>query len=452
MMGHYVRVMPGLTFRLNPIVCDPYNADFDGDDMNLHCPQNEESYAEVKELMSVEKHVISIRHGEPLITPDHDLVSGAYLLTRKNTEFNKKEAMDMLYSVGIKELPTADRGKGKYSGKLIFSQILPDKLNIEYKNKLCTLINTNKKCKKCTKEKCPYDAYFKIKNGELISGVLDDKMNKHKNLIETIYRHFGPDKLIEFYYNFNKLVMQTLTKKGLTVALDEYEPDEDMRKEVSNKVRGLIRSSNSIIQKYEDKTLPLIPGKDLEETFELEILKVTSEMKDEISNKIADLKLKDIFDENKNHNNNSTMLASVGGSRGRILNVVNMMGLWGQVTVRTGRPKNGFNNRLLTLSPKGSKDILDNGFVETNFFDGMNPKDYFCHCMGGRQGEVDTGVATKVSGYLYRRLSNALKDYTVNEKLQVLGADKRIVQIKYGDDGLSPDKSYLGKNINFFEE
>jgi DNA-directed RNA polymerase subunit A' len=451
-MGHYVKVLPGLTFRLNPIACPPYNADFDGDDMNLHCPQSEESYTEIKELMSLEKHVISIRHGEPVITPDHDLVSGSYILTKKNMVFTKKETMSFLYSIGIYELPTADCGRGNYSGKLLFSQILPKDLNLEYKNKICSLINSINPCKRCKKEKCPYDAYFKIENGVLISGILDDNISKHKNLVETIYRYYGPEALIDFYYKYSKLVFNALNKKGLTIALDEYTANENLIKEIKSKVKNTITKSNAIIKKYEEKTLPLIPGKDLEETFESEILKLTSEMKSEVSHEILDIKLKDIFNENLLANNNCTMIASIGGTRGKILNVVNIMGVWGQVTVRKGRPKNGFQDRLLSLSSKKTMQIIDYGFVDNNFYNGLDPKQYFIHAMGGRQGEVDTGVATKVSGYLYRRLSNAMKDFIVDDDLKVVGAGGRIVQFKYGDDALSPDKSYLGKNINFFDE
>ncbi len=452
MMGHYAKVLPGRTFRLNPITCDPYNADFDGDDMNLHVPQSEESYAEVKELMVADKHVISIRNGKPVIAPDHDLLSGAYLLTRVSTEFSRKEAMNMLYSIGITELPTADRGRGYYSGKLLFSQILPKGLSIAYKNKLCGIVSKAKDCKKCKKEKCAYDCYLKIEKGKILCGVIDERIGSHKGLIETIYRHFGAEELTEFYYKFSKLVFFAINKQGLTVALDEYKAGEELQKEIRAKVKGMMASSNAIIKKFEDRSLQLIPGKNLEETFESEILNVTGEMKEKISDKIQELKLEELMSETKKSNNNTILVASIGGGRGRLLNVVNMLGLWGQVTVRTGRPKAGFSERLLSLSPKGTNQVIDFGFVQSNFFDGMNPREYFIHAIGGRQGEIDTGVATKVSGYLYRRLSNALKDLVVNDELKVTSADGQVIQFMYGEDGLSPEKAYLGKNINFFNE
>jgi len=174
--------------------------------------------------------------------------------------------------------------------------------------------------------------------------------------------------------------------------------------------------------------------------------------KDEISRKLLDIKFREMYDDSKVSNNNTTMLSCVGGSRGKVTNVVNIVGLWGLVTVRSGRPKAGFSSRFLSSNIKGTEALVDYGFVKNCFFNGMSPKEYFIHSIGGRQGEIDTGVATKVSGYLYRRLSNALKDLVVNDDLRVETADGQLIQFLYGDDGLSPEKAYLGKNINFFHE
>jgi len=451
-MGHYVKVLPGKTYRINPISCEPYNADFDGDEMNMHCPQTESSYAEIENLMVVDKHIFSIRHGGITIKPDHDIVTGAYLLTKKGVEFTKKEAMEMLYSVGITELPQSDCGRNKYSGKLVFSQILPKDLNVEYENKMCTIVSQVKGCKRCTKEACKYDCYLKINKGQLVSGVLDEKMYKHKNLIEILARSFGRQAVIDFYYKLSKLVFYAFNKKGLTIALDEYKASKELKKDVDAGIKKLMATGNGLIKKYEDKTLSLIPGKTLTETFEASMINEALMMKDEISSKILAMKLEDILNEKKPAYNNALMLASIGGARGRVLNVVNILGLWGQVTVRNGRPMNGYSGRLLSLNRRGTKSLIDHGFVKNSLYDGFTPREYFCHSIGGRQGEIDTGVATKVSGYLYRRLANSLKDLIVNDELMVKSADGRVVQFLYGDDGLSPDKAYLGKNINFFHE
>ena len=450
-MGHKIKVLPGKTFRLNPISCPPYNADFDGDEMNLHCPQSEAAVAEIQNLLMVENHILSIRNGNPIIVPDHDIVSGGYLLTKKDTVFSRKEAMEMLYSIGITELPAADVDRTKYSGKLIFSQILPKDLNLSYNNKLYTILK-KVKGKITQKDIDKYDCFFKIEKGKLVSGVIDERMYAPRNLVDVLVRHYPKVVTVDFYYNLSKLVFYTLNKKGLTIALDEYKTPVKLQDEIDTKVKKLIATTNGIIKKYESKTLPLIAGKTLDETFELEMIKAAGETKDDISNKLLEIKFEEMTNPNKIAYNNSTLIASIGGSRGKLGNVANIVALWGLVTVRTGRPKAGFSNRFLSSNVVGTKALMDFGFIKNNFFNGMEPKEYFIHSIGGRQGEIDTGVATKVSGYLYRRLSNALKDLVVNEDLSVRTADGQVIQFLYGDDGLSPDKAYLGKNINFFHE
>lgn len=450
-MGHKVKILPGKTFRLNPISCPPYNADFDGDEMQIHVPQSEAALAEIKNLMMANQHILSMRDGKPLIVPGEDLISGGYLLTKNSTEFTKKEAMDLLYSIGITQLPTADRGRGMYSGKLIFSQILPKDLNLEYENKMYSVVR-QVKGKVTKKDVEKYDCYFKVEKGNLVSGVIDERINKPKNLIDVLVRHYSKEYIVEFYYKLAKLVFYAVSKKGLTIALDEYRTPDLLQVEIDEKYKKLISTTNGVIRKFENKTLPLISGKTLEETFELEMIKAASETKDEISKKVLEIKFNEMFDETKISNNNTTMLSSVGGSRGRVTNLVNIVGFWGLVTVRTGRPKAGFSDRFLSSNVVGTKALVDYGFIKNNFFNGMTPKEYFIHSIGGRQGEIDTGVATKVSGYLYRRLSNALKDLVVADDLSVKTADGLIVEFFYGDDGLSPEKAYLGKNINFFHE
>ena len=172
MMAHRVRIMQNKTFRLNPTVCKPYNADFDGDEMNLHVPQTEEGKAEAEELMFVEKQIISPRYGGPVIILDEDAVSGTYILTMNQTEFDKEEAMYICHEFGFNELPKPDKGK-KWSGKSLFSLLLPKDLNLSYPTKTMRLIKKTGISKNVSKENDPYDSYLVIKGGVLEKGVVD---------------------------------------------------------------------------------------------------------------------------------------------------------------------------------------------------------------------------------------------------------------------------------------
>jgi DNA-directed RNA polymerase subunit A' len=166
MMAHEVRVLPYKTFRLNLCVCPPYNADFDGDEMNMHVFQTEESRAEAKSLMRVQEHILSPRFGGPIIGGIHDHISGAYLLTRERAVFTEEQVFQILKGA---KLPLPDRTGEKWSGKQIFSTVLPKDMNMVYRAEVC------RKCDECLKRECKNDAYVVIEDGQLLTGVIDEK-------------------------------------------------------------------------------------------------------------------------------------------------------------------------------------------------------------------------------------------------------------------------------------
>lgn len=451
MMAHKVKVMPGKTFRINPIVCKPYNADFDGDEMNMHVPQTEEGKTEARELMFVEDHILSARYGAPVIVLDEDGVSGIYILTHRTTTFSKKEMMKYLYEMDIEKLPKADNGK-RYSGKSLFSVLLPKDLNLEYKTKSCKIIQKTNPCKECTKEKCPHDCYVKIKNGQLIVGVIDDASlgEGSGKLIDALARNYEPKVITNFYDKISKIVSDLVTVKGMTVGLDEYDVSDKIKRAKERVVQEELEKAEELVTLYNKGKLELIPGRTLEESFEMRMIRLGAQMKEKIESAIMDERLQRLETNGKLRLDSMIMILS--GSRGSSINMMNISGFWGQASVREGRPKRGYHGRLITLNKLNDVGAISGGFIKSNFMDGMEPKEYFYHSMGGRQGEVDTGVSTKVSGYLYRRLANSLKDLVVYNDYTTRTAAKEIVQYSYGDDGVFPMKTVRGKSIDIEEE
>lgn len=450
MLAHSARIMDGKTLRINPIVCKPYNADFDGDEMNLHVPQTEEGKGEAKELMYVRNQVISPRYGAPVIILDEDGVSGAFVLTMKATEFTREEAMQYFFEMGIKELPKPDRGKN-YSGKIVFSEMLPKDLNLEYKTNLCKIIQKTIPCKECTKEKCKYDAYLKIKNGNLLCGVVDKSSlgEVTGQIIDTLARKYPSEVIEEFYNKINRVVADLLTKRGMTAGVDEYEVSSNLLKAKEKAIEEMYTKGKALTDRFERGTLEHLPGKNLKESFEARMMKLAAETKKKIEHQIMKEKLESILKKEPKLN---TMIMIASGSRGSSINLMNISGFWGQANVREGRPKRGFTNRLITLNEKNDVGVKAGGFISSNFIDGMDAKEYFYHSMGGRQGEVDTGVSTKVSGYLYRRLANSLKDLVVNNDKTVRTASLDLIQYSYGEDGVFTKNTIRGKNIDIEEE
>lgn len=450
MMAHRARIMPGKVFRINPIVCPPYNADFDGDEMNCHVPQTEEGKAEAKKLMLVRDQIISPRFGAPVIAPKEDGVSGCFTLTMPQTAFSKQDAMGLLYSIGVTEMPKADKGK-LYSGRLIFSQILPKDLNIEFES------YTSKVFKDAgyTQNDSPIISAImekvKIVNGQLVSGVIDSSaLSEGKGkLVDTIAREYPSNVIEDFYRGVNRITAFILTEKGMTASLAEYEVSEEIEDLKKKVIAEAMKKGEALVESYEKGTLEVIPGRTLSESFELYMVRLASEVKDKVEKAILKEKLHYVVGEEIILNTISMILAK---SRGSSINLMNIAGFWGQASVREGRPKKGFSKRLITSNEKGDVGLLAGGFIRSNFLDGMNAKEYFYHSMGGRQGEVDTGVSTKVSGYLYRRLANSLKDLVAAPDGTVRTASNMLIQYQYGEDGVFPMNTKGGIAIDVKEE
>ncbi|MDP2666784.1 MAG: DNA-directed RNA polymerase subunit A' [Candidatus Diapherotrites archaeon] len=443
MLAHEVKVMPNKAIRMNPIVCNPYNADFDGDEMNIHVPQTQEGVAEARELMYVQDQIVSPRHGHPEITGKEDDQSGLFILTMSQTEFTREEAMHYLYKMGITQLPDPDRGK-KYSGKLIFSQILPKDLSITYPNHVARNLKSIG-IPRQGNERMYEEALVKIENGKLISGIVDGTLR----LIENMARNYPPEVLEQYYYKMSRITHELLTMKGISIGISEFEANEMITKAREDAIAEELLEGDALTQKFLDGTLEPIPGRTVPDSFELLMVRLGTSIRAKVQSKIAERKLHELFETTRPTLDSFPIIVS--GARGSLLNVGYTSGIYGQISIRSGRPKKGFKGRLITTNKKGDIGPIAGGFVQSNFVLGMSPTEYFMHSMGGRQGEIDTGVATKVSGYLYRRLANSLKDLHVSNDETVRSASKDIVQFRYGEDGIFPGRTSSGSFVTIDE-
>jgi len=436
-MAHIVKVLPYKTFRLNLCVCPPYNADFDGDEMNLHVPQSEEARAEAKVLLLVQEQILSPRYGGPIIGGIQDYILSAFLLTRKTTILDKKRVCQLLMAGNVKELPQPVFKKPKkyWTGKQLFSMFLPKGLYISLKASVCA------KCKKCLKEDCPYDAYVIIKDGILLAGVVDKNSigaQKPENVLHRIVKDFGTSACREFIDNAFKMLLVFLDMRGFTMGLDCLDlPDEawsrinEVFKETEEKVRRTIESAMR-------GEIELLPGKTLKETLEAKIMEILSEARD---------KAGEIASEYLGFNSEAYVMAKTG-ARANIINITQMSACLGQQSIRGERPKRGYMDRLLPHFRPGDISPKPKGFVYSNFKKGLSPIEFFFHAMSGREGLVDTAVRTAQSGYMQRRLVNALQDVHVEYDGTVRTAEGTVLQIKYGEDGVDPAKSDHGASVN----
>ncbi len=412
MMCHKIRVLPGKTLRMNPTVCHPYNADFDGDEMNLHIPQTEEAISEAETLMMVQTQLISPRYGLSIIGCVQDAVAGNYLLTKEG-KYSRKDAIDLLLTAGITNFSKL-RKKEFVSGKEIFSVLIPDDFNFTGKSK-------------SGKEEVI------IKNGKLISGIIDSaNIGGGKGLmLRNIHKKYGEKKAIEMIGEMFKLGTAVLLKRGFTISIS----DADLPKEAINKINDVLvkvkEDVKKLIDLYHNDTLQTFPGRTLKETLELKILELLNKARNETGEIVSDYSNKETH----------MMIMAHSGSRGNLLNLAQMAACVGQQAMRGKRIEKGYNQRTLSCFKKGDLGPAAHGFIADGFKKGLNPKEFFFASMTGRDSLMDTALRTPKSGYLYRRLANALQDLKVEYDNTVRDSNKKIIQFDYGEDRIDVSKS-----------
>ncbi len=428
-MAHKVRIMPYKTFRLSPCVCPPYNADFDGDEMNLHIPQTVEARAEANLLMNVPSNIRSPRSGNPIVGLDLDQISGIYLLTRKNVKLKKEEVCQLFASAGIDiDLPN----KKEFTGKEVFSLLLPKNIDLEFKAKCC------EKCEKCLGIKCPYDAYVKIEKGNLIMGTIDEKGVGafEGKIISKIEKLNDSETVKEFIDNCGRLGNAFLMKRGFSIGLSDLDLDEKVKKEIEKEIKESEEKSKSLINDFEKGKLEILPGMTPEESLEALILRTLANGLERISNIVKkNIKLSDFI------------VMSNSGAKGSLINLTQMSACVGQETILGQRIKRGYLNRTLPHFKPGDLSPKSHGFVARGFKQGLTPFELFWNVMNGREGLMDKSLITRKSGYMQRRFMNALQDLKIDYNFTVRNSSGEIIQFFVGEDGLNPVKTEEKLNL-----
>jgi DNA-directed RNA polymerase subunit A' len=416
MMCHKVVVLPYKTFRLNPAVNNPYNADYDGDEMNLHIPQTEEARAEAETLMMVQTQLTSPRYGLSVIGCLQDAISGNYLLTKKETVLRKEEAVDLLASIGVTDLTKIGR-KEFVTGREVFSAILPDDFNFVGKSKSA-------------------DEEVIIKDGKLVSGVMD-KNNLGEGsgmMLRSLHKKYGEEVAIDLLGKIFRLGSAYLMKRGFTTLLTDTDLPDSAKKEINDLLEKTYHEVDMLIQYYRNNELESFPGRTVKETLELKILELLNKARNETGKIVAQ------HADKRSH----TIIMALSGAKGTALNLAQMAACVGQQAMRGKRIEKGFKGRTLSCFEKNDFGPAAHGFIKHSFKQGLAPAEFFFQAMVGRDSLMDTALRTPKSGYLYRRLANALQDIKVEYDYSVRDASKKIIQFSYGEDGIDISKSEGG--------
>ncbi|MFP8957347.1 DNA-directed RNA polymerase subunit A' [Natrialbaceae archaeon A-CW3] len=413
-MAHEVVVMPYKTFRLNTVVCPPYNADFDGDEMNMHALQNEEARAEARVLMRVQEQILSPRFGRNIIGAIQDHISGTYLLTKDNPRFNETQALDLLRATRIDELPEPsgidDQDEPFWTGRDVFSELLPDDMNLEFTGTVGDDVV--------------------IEDGQLVSGTIaEDEVGEFGGeIVDAITKQYGNTRSRVFINEISTLAMRAIMHFGFSIGIDDETIPEEAEARIDETIADAYDRVSELIEAYERGELESLPGRTIDETLEMKIMQTLSRARDNAGN---------IAEEHFEGDNPAVIMAE-SGARGSMLNLTQMAGCVGQQAVRGERINRGYENRTLSHYKQNDLSAEAHGFVESSYTVGLDPREFFFHAMGGREGLVDTAVRTSKSGYLQRRLINALSELEAQYDGTVRDTSDTIVQFEFGEDGTSP--------------
>ncbi|XYA00990.1 DNA-directed RNA polymerase III subunit [Meyerozyma guilliermondii] len=449
-LSHYAKIRPWRTFRLNECVCTPYNADFDGDEMNLHVPQTEEARAEAINLMGVKNNLLTPKSGEPIIAATQDFITGSYLISHKDSFYDRATFIQLLSMMSDADLqfdlppPTIFKPVMLWTGKQVFSLLMkPNKnsnviVNLDAKNKAFTPPAPG-----YPNEMSPNDGYVIIRGSQVLSGVMDKSTlgdGKKHSVFYTILRDFGPDAAAEAMNRMAKLCARYLGNRGFSIGINDVTPGTDLKRKKELMVEQAYLKCDELIDLYNRGKLETQPGCNEEQTLEAKIGGLLSKVREQVGEVCI----------NELDSANAPLIMATCGSKGSTLNVSQMVAVVGQQIISGNRVPDGFQDRSLPHFTKNSKTPQSKGFVRNSFFSGLSPPEFLFHAISGREGLVDTAVKTAETGYMSRRLMKSLEDLSAQYDNTVRNSSNGIVQFTYGGDGLDPfDMEGDARPVNF---
>jgi len=425
MMGHRVKILPWSTFRLNLSVTTPYNADFDGDEMNLHLPQSLEAKAELSELMMVSRLLITPQSNRPVMGIVQDTLTAVTKMTRRDVFIDRAEMMNLLIQFpswnGQIPTPAILKPKPLWTGKQLFSVLLPKDVN--YQNN------------KSSNWMSPDDTKVLVENGQLLSGILCKNTlgTSSGSLAHIIFTDCGHELAAKFYYHIQLVVNHWLLTEGHSVGIADTIANDETYRTIVEKIENSKNEVRRVIEQAQCHQLVNTPGNTFRQTFENQINKHLNEARNQTGSSVQESL--------SPFNQFKAMVAS--GAKGSLINISQIIACVGQQNVEGKRIPFGFKNRTLPHFIQNDFSPESKGFVENSYLKGLEPTEFFFHAMGGREGLIDTAIKTADTGYVQRRLIKAMESIMVNYDGTVRNQSADIIQFHYGEDG------YAGESVEF---
>jgi DNA-directed RNA polymerase II subunit RPB1 len=397
MEAHRVRVLPYSTFRLNVSATRPYNADFDGDEMNMHVPQSIAAATELRCLASVLRNIISPRTNSPIIQLFQDTMTGAYRISQPGVEVPDVIAMNILARI---KRPFVRKNRN-WTGAEIISAAFP-------------IMN--------------FKGNVTLENGQLVKGILKKSAfgSTSEGLVHVVYNDFGPERCGQLINDIQSIITQYNLYTGLSVGTSDLIADPNTLAFVNEKVQEGRKQVAKILADVHSGTFVNDTGLSDGEKLEEEISSAMKKVESEISKQVIESLPK----------TNRIVQIVDSGSKGGPHNITQMVALLSQQLIEGKRVQYTLQDRTLPHFARYDDGVESRGFVEHSFVDGLMPAEFFYHAQAGREGLIDTAVKTSDTGYIQRKLMKTMEDQHIEYDGTVRNVNGSIVQFIYGDDGV----------------
>lgn len=422
MMCHIVKVMKkGNTFRMNVADTKPYNADFDGDEMNMHMPQNPAAEIELKQLAHVPFQMVSPASASPIVGIFQDSMLGSYRFTRPDVKFSPKDAMNLMVTVSDVDLAAFFKEDRAVKNFDMITQIMQP-ITLKYKTKLF-------------RDGEDYETtnnVMEIVNGKYVRGQMEKSVlgSASKGIIHRIFNDYGSSNAAKFIDNLQDIITKYMTTSSYSVGISDLLANRQTNERIvetitdqKQQVKGLIDKVHMGI--FENSTANTNIAEF--ETQVTNILNKATERAGKIGRESLD-------------KSNRFLMIVESGAKGSLVNISQMISCVGQTSVEGKRVPYGFQDRTLPHFSRYDDSPMARGFIENSYITGLTAPELFFHAMGGRIGLIDTAVKTSQTGYIQRRLIKGLEDLKVEYDMTVRNNKSKIVQFAYGEDGFDATK------------
>lgn len=345
---------------------------FDGDEMNLHMPQDVDAETELRNLAAVQYQIISPGNNKPIIGVFQDSMLGSFRFSRENIHFTVKQAMNLLMMFQRVD-ESLFKDKKTITNFEILSQILPP-ISLHYKNKLFGDKDEAKTS----------NNVLEIKNGTYIRGQMDKGVlgDGSKGIIHRICNDYGNMASANFIDDLQNIITEYMTSSAYSVGISDLISDDKTKHDIEKVITEKKSGVKNLIDQTQMGVFENNTGKTNQEDFETKVNNILNQA----SSEAGKIGLKSLSKDNR------FVIMVNAGSKGSDLNITQMISCLGQQNVDGRRIPYGFDRRTLPHYTKFDDSPSARGFVESSYINGLNPQELFFHAMAGRIGLIDTAV------------------------------------------------------------